>query len=97
MAGFYYNYDVKIYALEVNNLEIIDKGPDPKNPSESILEVNMTDQELQQIEVLAAKAGCSVETLVTQILHEAVNKPKDFIEECAFQSFMDNERKRYGG
>ena len=78
-------------------MEIIDKGSDPNNPSENIIEVNMTDQEMQQMELLALKTGCSVESLVSQILQEAVNKPKDFTEECAFYSFMENERKRHGG
>lgn len=78
-------------------MEIIDKGTEPNSPSESILEINMTDQEMQQMELLALKTGCTVEALVTQILQDAVNRPKDFAEECAFHSFMENERKRHGG
>lgn len=78
-------------------MEIIDKGIDPQDPSKNILEVNMTEQEAAQMELLAAQTGRSVEDLVVDILQKAVNEPKDFAEQCAFMSFMDEARKRNEG
>lgn len=63
-------------------MEVIDKGIDPANPTECILEVNMSEQEAAQVEVLAAKSGCSMEDWVIQVLTKAVTDPEGFIKLC---------------
>ena len=75
-------------------MEIIDKGLDPNDYSKSLLEVNMTEEEASQVELLAARCGCTVEEWLTSTLMKAAQSPKDFTEQCAFMSFMDENRKR---
>ena len=54
----------------------------------------MTEEEASQVELLAARCGCTVEQWLTSTLMKAAQSPKEFTEQCAFMSFMDENRKR---